>query len=267
MSVVTNSEFYTYVSGNQRPKVIYWECDETGSCPLYLSGKCACKEYIFGSLRCPTAKKGFMIGPTKRAKSFADWVDRMREKYKRNAEGFDSKIAETAEYIFLPIPWLTSAENKIGDEIENEHFIKKELFTADYIEKIAKFRPRPWFGYDIIKDYPDKELPKFLQQLSEEFPELYRKWAEKYPETASKYENPSPIGRTAYVATLPDGCVIKDTKGTFVKEGEFLVCSDYRSVFLPFGAKTSECRIRITENMAVKIAEGMSVDKNTKYID
>lgn len=268
MTVVTTGCIYGGSKMNDRAKAYWTECDKTEECELYKNGKCACFRFLLGpSIVCPNAEARFSTGPTRRAKSYDDFKSRFREKFENNVSEFKDKLSIVPGYVFLPMAYLAGAENELSEDVIKGHFIRVELFDEDFIQKAVLFRPRPWFGTGVIEKYGKEEVPKFIQQLSEEMPKLYAKWAEKYPETAEKFADISPVGRTAYIATLPDGCRIKTSNGYFVKNGEFLTCEDYRSAFLPFRAKTSICSIKIGPEMTAPVTPEMIVNKETRYID
>ena len=268
MAVVTTGCLYGGYKQNDNIKAYWTTCNITEDCELYKSGKCACFRYLIGpDLVCPNAKTDFSFGPTKRAKSYESFKNKFEKMFKDNVEEFNKKLSRVPNYIFIPTGYLTSARTKIGDEVINGHFIKEEEFTEDFIQRLVTFKPLPWFGDVVISDYPNKEVPKFVQQLKEVFPEIYKKWETKYPDTANEYKDMSPVGRIAYIRTLPNGCEIKSPGGTFVKMGNLLICENYRSALLPFNAKTAVCQIEITDNMSTTVKEDTLVDDNTEFVD
>lgn len=257
-----------YLKSNQRPWIKYATCDATDRCPLYSEGKCACYRYILGeNLTCPNAEWHYKTGPTKRARSFSDFVVDARKRYEATAEQYNAKLCRVAGYVCIPMTGLSLKEHCSGGAMGN--FIEESSFNEDKVEEIIKYRPQTWL-YEPYKGYQEKELPLFVQQLKEVFPEIYDKWTEKYPETAAKYEGVSPVGRIAYVNTLKEGAEIKTSNGTFEKDGGFLICKSWKSAFIPsFGTKDSPeayVRIYITPDMTTEVTNEEQVSPDTQYL-
>ena len=259
-----------YLKSNQRQWVEYVSCDKTDECPLYANGKCACYRYFLGKdLICPNGKWHRLVGYTKRAKAFSEFADMAREKYKATAEEYNKKICVVADYVYIPLPFLSGAENKFkgveDGRVINDHFVKIEDFDEEMIEELVKFVPRTWLDSTPIKSYRDEYIPQFIQQLKEEMPTLYMKWKSKYPETSDKYNGLSPVGRTAYISTMPDGMI-----DGWKKTGNIL-SKDNGKEWAFSGRFSSKQPLKITveinDDMVVKITEDMVTDENTRFID
>ena len=260
-----------YLKGNDRPWVEYAECDKTEECPLYKGeGKCACSRNIIGrNTTCPNGKWHRLTGPTKRAKSFYDWGDMVSEKYAPTATEYRVKICVVADYVFLPMYYLSGAGNDL-DGVINGHFVPIENFDADMIEKIVRFVPRTWFENAPIRQYTNEEVPKFVQQLKEEMPLLWSNWANKFPESADKYSNFSHVGRYVYIESLPDRCEIPSKNGTYIKSGRYMECERCQSVFIDtFGSKNAKVSTLITidGDMVVKVTEDMNLGDHPRFKD
>lgn len=255
-----------YLKGNTRAWVEYVECKKTDNCPLYAEGKCACWRYLIGrNLTCPNAEWHRKEGYTKRSSKFYDFVDEVNNNYKPTAIEYKDKISVVADYVFLPINYLTGCMNKL-DDVVNDHFVPIDKFNADFVEKIIKFSPRSWFNQVPIMEYNKKELPVFVQQLKEEMPLIYGKWVHKYPETAEKYKNLSSIGRTAYVNTLPDGSL----GNGWYKKGDELYNIAYKNILFDgsFNSRRElEVRVGLEPDMTIKVTDKILTDENTKYVD
>lgn len=252
------------LKSNQHAWVEYAECNKTEECPLYAEGKCACFRYIIGrNLKCPNAEWHYIKGPTKRAKAFDAFDEMARTKYAPTAKEFKDKLCLIPGYVFVPMAYLSNYVNPF-DNIINDHFIEEDKFDADMVEKFVRYRPYA-LNNMVIPEYKKRELPKFIQQLKEEMPLLYSLWASKYPESAKEFEDISPVGRTAYISTLPNGCRINN----FIKDGAYLRTDSYKGYFEGrFGSEEPlEMSIKITSDMTVKVTASMTVDENTKYID
>ena len=135
----------------------------------------------------------------------------------------------------------------------------------EMIEELVKFVPRTWLDSTPIKSYRDEYIPQFIQQLKEEMPTLYMKWKSKYPETSDKYNGLSPVGRTAYISTMPDGMI-----DGWKKTGNIL-SKDNGKEWAFSGRFSSKQPLKITveinDDMVVKITEDMVTDENTRFID
>lgn len=259
-----------YLKSNQRAWVEYVECDKTEQCPLYARGRCACYRYLLGTNQtCPNGRWHRKEGYTPRAKKFYDFAVEIEKNYKQTAEEFNDKIAIVADYIYIPLPFLSGTRDDFkgveDGRIINKNFVKISAFNEDLIEELVKFVPYTWFDYAPIKSYREKEIPIFIQQLKEEIPDIYNKWAEKYPETAKQFKDVSPVGRTAYVSTLPDGCKFEG----WTKDGDCITNTSYRGMF---GGKFKsrkplEIRVKINDDMVVEVSDNMKVNTDTKYVD
>ncbi len=91
-------------------------------------------------------------------------------------------------------------------------------------------------------------------------------WEKKYPDTASKFKDVSPVGRTAYINTLPDG----EIHG-WVKRGNTLTNDKYADTLFfkgSFGSKKPlKVSVEITDDMVAEVTKSMVVDENTKFVD
>lgn len=255
-----------YLKNNVKAWVEYVECEKTDKCPLYKDGKCACYRYLLGKNQtCPNGKWVRKEGFTKRANSFFRFAKEVEKNYAPTATEYKEKIALVAGYVFIPLPYL-EGQYKDFDGVVNGHFIPQEEFNEDMIERLVSFVPRSWIGMNPIREYEQRYLPIFILQLKEEMPLLYELWAKKYPYTAKDYGDIKPIGRTAYVSTLPDGVL----SGGWEKKGDVLINNTYKNILFSgsFGSK-KETRVvvDIQDDMKVKIDENISVCADTKYVD
>lgn len=269
--MITVSYKNTTPSGNHKQWVEYVTCEKTEQCPLYKeNGKCACFRYLIGANQvCPNGKWNRLEGYTSRARKSADFANKARKDYVPTATEYKDKLCLVADYIYLPIPYLSGGRYEFkgveDGRVVNKRFVKIEDFNEDFIEELVKFVPYAWFG-GAITDYQNEHIPKFLQQLKEEMPVLYEIWAKKYPDTASKFKDVSPVGRTAYISTMPDGEICG-----WVKSGNTLTNDNFRDTFFfkgSFGSKKPlKVSVEITDDMVTEVTKSMVVDKNTKYVD
>lgn len=269
--MITVSYKNTKPSGNNKQWVEYVTCEKTEQCPLYKEdGKCACFRYlIVANQICPNGKWNRVEGYTSRARKSADFASKARKDYAPTATEYKDKLCLVADYVYLPLPYLTGCRYEFkgveDGRVVNKRFVKIEDFNEDFIEELVKFVPYAWIG-GAITDYQNKHIPKFLQQLKEEMPVLYGMWAEKYPDTASKFKDVSPVGRTAYISTMPDGMIDgwKKTGNILSNDG----LNDFWAFKGRFSSKQPlKITVEINNDMVVKITEDMVTDENTRFVD
>lgn len=269
--MITVSYKNTTPRGNNKQWVEYVTCEKTEQCPLYKEeGKCACFRYLIGANQvCPNGKWNRLEGYTNRARKSVEFATRARTDYKPTATEYKAKLCLVADYVYLPLSYLSGCRNEFNGvkdgRVVKKNFVKTEDFNEDFIEELVKFVPYAWCG-GAITDYQNKYIPKFLQQLKEEMPLLYGMWAKKYPDTASKYKDISPVGRTAYISTMPDGEICG-----WVKRGDTLTNDNYTDTFFfkgTFGSKKPlKVTVEITDDMVAEVTKSMVVDENTKFVD
>lgn len=256
--------------GNNKQWVEYVTCEKTEKCPLYQEGKCACFRYLIGDNQtCPNGKWNRLEGYTNRARKSTDFATKARKDYAPTATEYTNKLCLVADYVYLPLPYLTGCRYEFkgveDGRVVNKRFVKTDDFNEDLIEELVKFVPYAWFG-GAITDYQNEHIPKFVQQLKEEMPVSYAMWAKKYPDTASKFKDVSPVGRTAYINTLPDGKI-----HGWVKSGNTLTNDNYADTFFfkgSFGSKKPlKVTVEITDDMVAEVTKSMAVDENTKFVD
>ena len=150
-----------------------------------------------------------------------------------------------------------------GSRTGTYSYIPLEELTSELLNKILSYIPRTIFDYDEIKDYQKKIVPNILFELSKLLPDVYEKLISDF----SKYKEIAPnfIGKKALIKSLSDGVILKDSKGTFVKEGDYLVSECWKTCFLPFESKQAEVKIKITDDMYYKITDNSQVDENTEF--
>lgn len=256
--------------GRERPlnaDITY--CDKYKECSFYKQEKCFCAGRI--GPNCKFGNKQNIQGYTSRAIKYDDF----RRKYKEDEcyaklDEPNSKIGKIEDIFVINMRYLQEREGG-GYKIETSWFsneliyIPEKQFTNDLIKLICEGIPKTIFDNKPIKDYQEKDVPRFLYELKTEFKEIYDRFVNEYPEHRNKEMNF--VGRKAYIYSLRDGIELED-KATFVKQGEYLKSiTNYSSCFLPFGAKETELIIKINNEMTVKITDNSQVDENTKFKD
>ena len=165
-----------HMKGNDRERFEATYCTYEGECQMYKQGKCVSVPSLFCNIHCPHAKTIRGSGLTKRAQGFGKLSSQWREKYSTNVKTEYGFMSQCGDYIYLPINHLTIlGAYKVFEELKNDYFLPKELFTVDNIRKIIEREPRALMG-DIISSYQEKEVPKFIRQLREFSPTLYKKY-------------------------------------------------------------------------------------------
>lgn len=245
-------------------------CDRYKECSFYKKGKC----FSAGRMgaNCKFGKKQNIQGYTSKAIKYSDFKSEYRndECYNKLDEP-NSKIGKVKDVFIINMRYLHERE-KGGYEIETNIFshplvyIEEKDFTNDVIKLICDGKPRTLMENAVIKDYVEKDVPRFLYELKNEFGHIYNKFIRQYPEYKNVEMNF--VGRYAYIYSLKDGIEIKHDKATFKKEGEHLKSiTNYKSGFLPFNAEEAQLTIKINNKMTVKITDNSMVDESTIFED
>lgn len=267
VTVSASNTSYAYLKGNQRAWCEYVTCEKADECEMHKKGLCVCFRYILGrNLTCPNGTWHRLTGPTKRAKSLYDFGKKVENEYKKTAKEYDKKPCVVPGYIYINLPHLTGCLYDFEGVI-NDHFFPIEDFDENLVDRLVRFMPTSWAG-GAIATYREKYIPLFLQHIKELFPDVYEAWKCKYPESAKDYESLSPVGRNAYISTLPDGCIIRTDNGNFEKRGNYLYGTAIDIWLIPFMRRErTEIRIEITDGMTTQIKKDTAVDENTRYAD
>lgn len=148
----------------------------------------------------------------------------------------------------------------------NQHLlVDRPMLTPDNLDNVLGYKPRNMCG-DIITGHADESVPNFLHQFKRLFPVEYDRFVKEYPKYAEL--SPTFIGRHAKLATCNPDCVYKDSNGDkfTMEDGKRMVCKEYKSGFLPFGASKAEVIITLTDDMKVKITENAQVLDDTVFV-
>lgn len=259
----------------QRCEILY--CNACERCELYKKNQCLNSRGFFGGLNvhCPHSRCVVEKGYTPKAKSYASWF---AGKAKQYGDDLVDKLATQntklaivgGDYVYLPYKHLKNFVNQI-EGIIAEHFLKLEDFTTEKICEIVTFIPRASFDYAEIKTYQEKEVPRFIWHLKERFPDMYERFLSEYPQYREIFEEKEAdyVGRTAKVATLRQGSVIKDCHSNkWMVTGNQIVCDRCdTSLMIPFGKDPVRIVMDITDDMTVKITNNSMVDENTIFVD
>lgn len=250
----------------------YYTCSLEG-CEAMKNGMC----FMMGiTTTCKYGKHHRVYGKSQRASSFYSWMGEFREKYK---EVFDVKLSEpkilcvVGDYIVLPYSYLHLNET-IGDGhrsgffSDNNVWIKKERFTAEFIDKqILRFVPRSFLG-GVITDYQKEEVPRFLKHLMRFDSNLFNEVLDLNDEWKEESRSFSDIGRKAILRTLsPNVGYFNDIHGgDWTYDGEHIYCNNRRASFC-LVEDVKEIRLKPKEDAVVVITDDKQVNDSTKFID
>ena len=178
------------------------------------------------------------------------------------------------DLVYIPISYLGLNENIEfvsggGYFAKGRTIIKREHFNAEFIsKKIINFTPYALLG-GRIKDYQDKEVPKFLLWLKQLDNALYEEVKEMNP-THSGFVAMTNVGRKAILQTLnPNIGTFKNIHGgIWTWDGEYLSSNNTHGSFMLIETRDiQECRLKPKGNAVVKVSDEAQVNGNTEFID
>lgn len=251
-------------SGNDKARYTVYFCNNKNGCQAYARKKCVMLGGLFGE-HCPYGRKSTTSGPTRRAKSYYGFLSSAKEKYSEVSYRlkdlrFPAKIGDK---VYIPLPHLKNYVNPIA-QIQGEHFISADAFTADFVIMLADYKPRALFGNEVIRSYQAEEVPKFLSQIKKYFPELYGEVIEKRPDLDKRIQNINYIDKLARVKTLLPG-VVKLSTNSLEWNGEVLTAKGKDISF--FGLENEKVVIYPNDHTYVKIADNETVTDDTEFRD
>ena len=259
-------------SRNSRLRAEYIRCDRAKECSAHKNGECFCVTTPFG-VRCGIGNVNCVDGGTKSSKAYRRVWDEAKAheayaKLKHPSHRMITRIGDDA-FLTLNYIWLEAKEN--GDiSCQNPHIgtnrliVNRKMLTPENIKRICDFRPQAIMG-GTIRDYQAKTVPLFLHQMRELFPDEYEAFRNAYPDFT--IVEPNWIGRRAKLATCNRTIEVKDINGNVFRfDGDYLVCDCYRSAFAPFNAKNAEIRIKVSDEMEVKITDNKQVTPETVFV-
>lgn len=256
-------------SRDARLRAEYVSCDRAGICSAYSNGKCFGVTTLFGDL-CPYAKVNKVDGGLKRSKAYGRVYSEAKNNDKYSALGYPyhtlaTKIGDEA---FITVPYV-QLEYENGHITVHDPIVRRaillpaELLTPENLEKICSFVPLAMMG-GVIKDYQEKIVPMLLLELSRLFPEQYRAFIEAYPEYAER--KPDWTGRLAQLNTCNREQTYQNGSGdVFRFEGDYIVGVCKSVPFAPFGTTPTELRVKVTDDMTVKITDNAQVLDTTVF--
>ena len=265
-----NSLFKEKKSEKAIGHIIYCECPE--KCELYAKGYCLAYD---GS--CPHGSRGRAIGYSRMANKFHSWISEFEQAHKdvyRAKLTAPKKLEYFMDFVYIPISYLNLNEKIAfisGGGMFNtaKPVIPRWMFTKEFItEKIIKFKPVALFGGE-IKDYQEKEVPKFLMWLKQLDPALYEQVKEMNPDY-NGFTVMTNVGRKAVLQTLnPNIGTFTDIHGgIWTWDGEYLYSNNSHVSFVLIERKEiQECRLKPKGNVIVKVCDDAQVNDKTEFIN
>lgn len=257
-------------------------CDRCDNCSLYKKNQCLNVTTAF-SKSCKFGKVNRVDGYTQRAMKRYEFDAKYKsdECYGKLSHPTDWRVAVLDDVVAFNLTFAICDKKRYNytwnklEESETYNvrecgfstgtysYIPLEELTSEILNKILSYIPRAMFDHNEIKDYHKKIVPNILFELSKLLPDVYEKLVADYPE----YKDIAPnfVGKKALIKSLADGITLKDSNGTFIKEGDYLVSECWKSCFLPFRSKQAEVKIKITDDMYYEITNNSQVDENTEF--
>lgn len=260
-----------------RAEIVY--CDKCDNCSFYKKGTCL-NVTCFLSERCKFGKISYVSGYTQRAKKRYTFDAQYKndELYGALKHPTDWRVGRIEDIILFNLTYAICDKQRwsFNEWVDTDTFETRECgfatgtysyvplkeLTSDILNDILSYRARSMMG-GTIRDYQAKIVPNVLFELSKMLPDVYDKLINDYPEY--KEITPYFIGKKALIKSLPDGFILKDSDGAFVKNGCYLECECYKRAFMPFRAKEAKMVIKITDKMTYEIRDNSEVDENTVF--
>ena len=261
-----NSLFKT--DANARAKAFFVWCSLEGTCPVRERGQCVHRG-LFQSCVYGTAEQP--EGPTRRARSFRDWIEKQEKRAGANPPSLSMAtgvMAVIGDYVWLPYAHMEFERDTPTLKIQmfgGRRFLRTEEFTPAVIQHICEYRPLALFGGE-IRDYQKESVPKFVRHLHEVMPELYAETLAVYPHLGELLGKTTNIGREAVLKTLaPNVGTFTDIhKGHWVWDGEWLVSTDSHMAF-GLVDKFTEIRVKADPTSEVKVTDEAQVLPTTEF--
>lgn len=257
-------------SNNDKSSCTIITCSNKENCDLFKKNQCIMLKLF--DKGCPYGGFYKETGFTRRAGKYHSWISERKKKYEQYLNSLESPgnaMSIVGEFVYLPYSYITmnnSVPFKLHDGIMTSgiSLIHINDFTIENIVNICEFRPRPIFGYKEIKEYQEKEIPKFIKHLSERFPNLYSELCERLPRI--KEISLSNIGRKAYIKTLNPyiGEFTDIHGGKWRWDGEYLISTNSKASFM-LTNKFDEIKIKPQKDSFAIITDDLQVNKDTEF--
>lgn len=215
--------------------------------------------------RCPFGRKQETEGPTPRAQSFYDTLDRWRA---QNAEYLGAlssfsaynRIFRTNGHFYLPYSHMAEGVMSLGTGYPlKEVWVPEADLTPELLDRICTARPRSAFGGEILS-YQAEEVPKFIADIHALYPDLFEKLSE---EQKARLASVSYVGRKADLTTCAPGKYVF-TRDRWDWDGELL--HGKSMLFQPVPGEIS-ITIRPKPGAKVEITDNSQVTPETRFLD
>lgn len=233
------------------------EIVEGGEFPIVRSWDCLLVRYPYFEIDHKT-------GYTRKARNYGKCRRDMQKRFpklERKLKYIRKSVYPFGEYVFLDLGYLDNWANPIRRDEEvwyGRNFVKREKFTAEFVQKLVDYVPLTAIDRVPIKDYREHELPVFLSDLKIFFPEIYK---DIKTDIQVNY-----LGRKVLLKTLSPGKVKYSINGDDHKE-----IYDYNGEILTRKEKKDDCLIDIKiipeENFVVFVADNSTINVNTKFVE
>lgn len=213
---------------------------------------------------CRFGRKSGTEGPTRNARSFHSTLENWR---KRN-EGFIdrlksltayNRIFKTHGHFYLPYSWMTSGMFGGDSAPLKSKWVAEEEMTTELLHRLCTHQARALFG-EVIKDYQEKEIPKFIADLNAHYPEVFALLPD---EQKARLASVNYVGRKADLTTCAPGKYVF-SKTAWEWDGEVL--SGGSMLFQPVKGQIT-ITIKPEAGEAVTITDNRQVTASTRFLD
>jgi len=248
-------------SANEKAEMHTYTCDRASVCDAYKDGKCILVGNPFG----PSCfgRKSVLIGPTKRAKSFSEFVDRAQghEKYKA-LKTQPNRIFRVGEGYFFPYAHIALGEDTPFERKSSFFgggFPYLEEANLTNLSKLYNHRPCAMMGGE-IKSYQENVLPQLVKHMHSNYPDLYSDLLSVHPEARDLVDNFDYTGKQAKINTLSPGNM-KIGTNYWDWDGEYLTGPGENMIFAP--ADATHIRITPSPDAFIKVTNVEMVNSET----
>ena len=258
---------------SKRPFVYSISCSAE-SCELRDRGECELMK-IFAE-GCPHGRASRQDGPTRRARSYSQWIRDSRERCAKAPalKMPEPRLARCGDHFWLPYPFMrfdagTTTMPRVPAWRSLSSMLPAEALTVDLMRTILDYRPQALMGGEIT-DYQKKDVPAFLQHLSEQEPELWATMCEAIPSLVGRVARASAVGRKAILSTLTPNVGEFGGRGR-VKwkwDGEWL-SSEGATVLsspIPLSADAKMVKVQPPDGLAVEVTDDRQVNEGTEFV-
>lgn len=259
---------YTKIPKTEKAFIEIFHCKLKDSCPIYREGGCVKRELLaFGNRgSCPYSSSEKVIGYSRKASKFYDWVKEIKAKYKDTLFALKApkeKVYSVGEYYYLPFITLSWCWEASFKSLFTHRFIKKTDLTAEVLTKILTYKPKAIMGGEIT-DYQNKDIPNLIKSIIRYSPEL----TEILRETGLNVDLsvPSNVGRKAVLQTLNLNIYVRIKDDRFFWDGTKLKAISRLSVICLLPGEW-EVYLTPSSRLEVIIENENQVNENTEFLN